>query len=118
MTRLQEEINAKTREHPCRGVPLQHDSAPAHSSLVAHAAILECGFDQANYQTYFPGLVRGNHFPVANECKAIPNEAVEDNCLAEHELKSAILNYFEVKDKEWFWNGMAPLTQRYKKCAA
>ena len=45
-----------------KGVLFHQDNAPAHKSVVAMAALCDCGFELVDHPPYSPDLAPSNHF--------------------------------------------------------
>ncbi|KFD52818.1 hypothetical protein M513_06309, partial [Trichuris suis] len=109
---LREEIKEKRRGKLSRKVLLLHDNAPAHRAKVALAAIQQCGFGQIDHPPYGPDLAPSDYFLFGNLKQHLRGTVFSDD----NELKSAVQDYFNSRDKNFFFNGLMNLKSLCEKC--
>ena len=61
-----------------KGVLFHQDNAPAHKSVVAMAAVRDCGFELVDRPLYSPDLAPSSYFLFPNMKNALGWEAVSD----------------------------------------
>ncbi|KFD54678.1 hypothetical protein M513_04378 [Trichuris suis] len=110
--KLREEIKEKRRRKLSRKVLLQHDNAPVHRAKVALAAIQQCGFGQIDHPPYSPDLAPSDYFLFGNLKQHLRGTVFSDD----NELKSAVQDYFNSREKNFFFNGLMNLKSRCEKC--
>ncbi|KFD56762.1 hypothetical protein M513_02439 [Trichuris suis] len=112
LLQLREEIKEKRRGKLSRKVLLLHDNAPAHRAKVALAAIQQCGFGQIDHPPYSPDLAPSDYFLFGNLKQHLRGTVFSDD----NELKSAVQDYFNSRDKNFFFNGLMNLKSRCETC--
>ena len=60
LTQIREKIKIKRRGKLTKGVLFHHDNAPVHKSVIAMAAIHDCGFKLMKHPSYSPDLALSN----------------------------------------------------------
>lgn len=99
MHQLREAIKEKRRGKLAKGILLLHDNAPVHKAQVAQAAIQECGFAEVDHPPYSPDLAPSDYFLFKNLKKNLRGKHFQDD----EELKAAVLEHFDEKDKNSFF---------------
>ena len=61
-----------------KGVLFHQDNAPAHKSIVAMAAMPDCGFELVDHPPHSPDLAPSDYFLPPNMKKTLGWEAVSD----------------------------------------
>ncbi|XP_052827628.1 histone-lysine N-methyltransferase SETMAR-like [Octopus bimaculoides] len=61
-----------------KGVLLHQDNAPVHKSVIARAAVNDCGFGLVDHLPYSPDLAPSDYFLFPNMKKTFGWEAVSD----------------------------------------
>ncbi|KFD64881.1 hypothetical protein M514_22909, partial [Trichuris suis] len=112
LLQLREEIKEKRRRKLSRKVLLQHDNAPARRAKVALAAIQQCGFGQIDHPSYSPDLAPSDYFLFGNLKQHLRGTVFSDD----NEPKSAVQDYLNSRDKNFFFNGLMNLKSRCEKC--
>ncbi|KFD62191.1 hypothetical protein M514_25676 [Trichuris suis] len=112
LLQLPEEIKEKCRGKLSCKVLLLHDNAPAHRAKVALAAIQQCGFGQIDHPPYSPDLAPSDYFLFGNLKQHLRGTVFSDD----NELKSAVQDYLNSRDKNFFFNGLMNLKSRCEKC--
>ncbi|KFD59075.1 hypothetical protein M513_00238 [Trichuris suis] len=112
LLQLREEIKEKRRRKLSRKVLLLHDNAPAHRAKVALAAIQQCGFGQIDHPPYSPDLAPSDYFLFGNLKQHLRGTVFSDY----NEPKSAVQDYLNSRDKNFFFNGLMNLKSRCEKC--
>ena len=95
-----------------RGVLLLHDNAPVHKAQVAQAAIQECSFIEIDHPPYSPDLAPSDYFLFKNLKKELRGKKFQND----EDLKSAVFEHFDTKDKNYFLSGIEKLFTRSQKC--
>uniref|UniRef100_A0A5S6Q7A8 Tc1-like transposase DDE domain-containing protein n=1 Tax=Trichuris muris TaxID=70415 RepID=A0A5S6Q7A8_TRIMR len=109
---LRDAIKEKSRGKLSRKVLLLHDNAPAHRSKVSLAAIQECGFGQINHPPYSPYLAPSDYFLFGNLNQHLRGTIFRND----KELQFAVEEYFNSREKNFFFSGIMNLKSRYGKC--
>ncbi|KFD51146.1 hypothetical protein M513_07910, partial [Trichuris suis] len=112
LLQFREEIKEKCRGKLSCKVLLLHDNAPAHRAKVALAAIQQCGFGQIDHPPYSPDLAPSDYFLFGNLKQHLRGTVFSDD----NELKSAVQDYLNSRDKNFFFNGLMNLKSRCEKC--
>ncbi|KFD53536.1 hypothetical protein M513_05642 [Trichuris suis] len=112
LLQLREQIKEKRRGRLSRKVLLLHDNAPAQRAKVALAAIQQCGFGQIDHPPYSPDLVPSDYFLFGNLKQHLRRTVFSDD----NEPKSAVEDYFNSRDKNFFFNGLMNLKSPCEKC--
>ncbi|KFD61573.1 hypothetical protein M514_26261 [Trichuris suis] len=82
-----------------------------HRAKVALAAIQQCGFSQIDHPPYSPDLAPSDYFLFGNLKQHLRGTVFSDD----NELKSAVQDCFNSRDKNFF-NGLMNLKSRCEKC--
>uniref|UniRef100_A0A5S6QFH1 HTH_48 domain-containing protein n=1 Tax=Trichuris muris TaxID=70415 RepID=A0A5S6QFH1_TRIMR len=109
---LRDAIKEKHRGKLSRKVLLLHDNAPAHRSKVSLAAIQKCGFGQINHPPYSPDLDPSDYFLFGNLKQHLRGTIFTDG----KELQLAVEEYFNSREKNFFFSGLINLKSRCDKC--
>lgn len=110
MHRLRDAIKEKRRGLLGREVILLHDNAPPHKSLVAQAAVRDCGFAQLHHPPYSPDLAPSDYFLFPNTKRYLKGKRFE----SAEDIMSNIWEVWEGKDEQWFRGGIEALKHRYE----
>lgn len=110
--KLREAILQKRRGLIRRGVLFLQDNAPAHRSQVAMAALANSCFKVLTHPPYSPDLAPSDYFLFPNLKKELKGQRFE----SDEEIQNAVSWFFEGKDQNWFYQGIAALKNRYEKC--
>lgn len=108
MHRLREAIKQKRHSLLDREPILLHDNGQPHKSLVAQAAIHECGFVQLHQPQSSPDLAPSDYFLFQNTKKYLKMKKFQ----SAEEIMTKIWEVWECKDEEWFREGINQLKQR------
>ena len=73
-----------------KGVLFHQDNAPAHKSVVAMAAVCDCGFKLVDHPPYSPDLAPPDYFLIPNIKKHLAGKQYQ----TEDEVISAIEDFF------------------------
>jgi histone-lysine N-methyltransferase SETMAR len=109
---LRQAIKEKRRGLLTRGVIIQHDNARPHTCHLTTGTILDLGWEVLPHPPYSPdlapsdfhlfgdmkGALRGRHFSTRSG------------------LGSAVYQYLQTKDEDWFTAGIQKLPHRWEKC--
>ncbi|KFD50419.1 hypothetical protein M513_08646, partial [Trichuris suis] len=112
LLQLREEIKEKRRGKLSRKVLLLQDNSPAHRAKVALAAIQQCGFSQIDHPPNSLDFAPSDYFLFGNLKQHLRGTVFSDD----NELKSAVRDYFNSRDKNFFLNGLMNLKSRCEKC--
>lgn len=112
LKRLREAIKQKRRGKLSRGILLQHDNAPAHTSHVAQTAAHDCGFQSLPHPPYSPDLAPSDFHLFCNLKKSLGGSHFSDV----KELKSFLDEWFCEKSLDFYLQGIQALPRRWQKC--
>ena len=90
----------------------RHDNAPAHTSAVATAKLVELGYEPLPRPPYSPDLASCDLFLFSNLKKSLSGEKFESN----EEIIAAAEAYFADLQKTCFSDGLKKLEHRWVKC--
>jgi len=110
--KLKAAIKEKRRGKWSKGVLLQHDNARVHTCQVSTAAADQLGFEILPHPPYSPDLAPSDFFLFGNLKKNLRGKRFN----GDNEMQSAISDYFEGIDSDYFLNGLKALEKRWKKC--
>lgn len=89
-----------------------HDNAPAHSSAIATAKLVELRYEILPHPPYSPDLAPSDYFLFPNLKKWLAGQKFSSNS----EVISATNAYFNDLDKSYFSQGIKKLEHRWTKC--
>ena len=112
LERLRASIVKRHRRKFGRGVLLQQDNAPVHSSKVAMATVRRCGFEILPHPPYSPDLVPSYYHLLGNLKKNLRGRRFH----SDPELKAAVEGWFEEQNSEFYEKGITALEKRWEKC--
>ena len=110
--RLKDSIKEIRRDKLSRGIHLLHDNAPVHTAAVAKRAILDCGFTELNHPPYSPDLAPSDYYLFSK----LKSDLRGKKFTSDDEIKSAVFQHFQSKDKNYFYTGIEMLISRSNKC--
>lgn len=114
LEKLRLTIKEKRRGKLRRGVLLQQDNAPAHTSRIALAAAADCGFEVISHPPYSPDLAPSDYHLFSNLKKFLRGRRFT----SDEELKSCVEDWFSGLPAEFFETGLNALKKRWEKCIA
>lgn len=109
--KLRASVKEKRRGKLSRGVLMLHDNAPVHKAHLVQAAIQECGFQEISHPPYSPDLAPSNFYLFANLKKHLQGRKFSDD----EEVKSAVEEWFNEKDKTFYEAGLNMLPSRWER---
>ena len=112
LVRLRESIKEKRRGKIRRGVLLQQDNAPVHSSKVAMQSVRDCGFELLPHPPYSPDLAPSDFFLFSKLKKELRGQRYEDD----DELMLAVEGFCKGHDSAFYREGLEALPKRWTKC--
>lgn len=112
LTSLRENIKKDRRGMLNKGVRLLHDNAPVHTAGVVQVAIRDLGFEQLDHPPYSPDMAPSDYYLFPHLKKALRGRRFR----SDDELKAAVVEHFNSKNSDYYYNGIELLIQRCKKC--
>ena len=112
LVRLRESIKEKRRGKIRRGVLLQQDNAPVHSSKVAMQSVRDCGFELPPHPPYSPDLAPSDFFLFSKLKKELRGQRYDDD----DELMLAVEGFCKGHDAAFYREGLEALPRRWTKC--
>ena len=112
LVRLRESIKEKRRGKIRRGVLLQQDNAPVHSSKVATQSVRDCGFELLPHPPYSPDLATSDFFLFSKLKKELRGQRYDDD----DELMLAVEGFCKGHDSAFYREGLEALPRRWTKC--
>ena len=112
LVRLRESIKEKRRGKIRRGVLLQQDNAPVHSSKVAMQSVRDCGFELLLHPPYSPDLAPIDFFLFSKLKKELRGQRYDDD----DELMLAVEGFCKGHDSPFYREGLEALPRRWTKC--
>jgi len=109
---LRQKIKEKRRGLISRGSLLLEDNARPHVSKLARAAGLAAGFTYIDHPPYSPDLAPSDYFLFSNLKKSLRGTKFLDL----NQAKSAVVDFFDSKDKSFFKRGIEQLESNFEKC--
>lgn len=95
-------------------VLFHHDNAPAHSSRIANAKLVELGYEVVPHPPYSPDLAPCDFFLFTNMKTWLGGKRFTSN----EEVIAATKAYFAEFPKSYFSEGLKKLEHRWEKCIA
>ena len=89
-----------------KGVLFHQDNAPAYNSVVAMAAVHDCGFELVDQPPYSQDLAPSDYFLFPNMKKP----------LGWKWYRSGVTSTIEDQDESFYTKGIQVLQHRWKKC--
>ena len=112
LVRLRESIKEKRRGKIRRGVLLQQDNAPVHSSKVAMQSVRDCGFELLPHPPYSPDLAPSDFFLFSKLKKELRGQRYDDD----DELMLAVEGFCKGHDSAFYREDLEALPRRWTKC--
>ena len=89
-----------------------HDNAPAHTSAVVVAKLMELGFQLVSHPPYSPDLAPSDYYLFPNMKKWLAGKRFYGN----EDVIAETNGYFSDLDKSYYSEGINKLEQRWTKC--
>ena len=109
---LRTAIRAKRRGKLSKGVLLQQDNARVHTCNVAKDAVERNGYELIPHPAYSPDLAPSDFFLFPNLKKDIRGL----NFRSDEEVVTAVEEWVNGKDPDFFNSGLVALEHRWSKC--
>ena len=110
--RFDAELMRKRPHLAQKKVLFHHDNAPAHSSAIATAKLVELRYELLPHPSYSPDLAPCDFFLFPNMKKWLDRKRFTSN----EEVIDQTEAYFEEFDKSYFLDGLKKLEHRWTKC--
>uniref|UniRef100_A0A3Q0S4Q4 Tc1-like transposase DDE domain-containing protein n=1 Tax=Amphilophus citrinellus TaxID=61819 RepID=A0A3Q0S4Q4_AMPCI len=105
-------IKSKRPRKLTKGVLFHQDNAAAHKSVVAMAAVRNCGFELADNPPYSPDLAPTDYFLFTNLKKHLAGKQYRTN----DDVISAVEDFFEGQDESFYTTRNQALQQQWQEC--
>jgi len=112
LDRLKTELQEKRPRLAHKKVLFHHDNAPAHTSAVVAAKLMEIGFRLVPHPPYSPDLAPSDYYLFPNMKKWLAGKRFYSN----EEVIAETNAYFTNLDKSYYSEGINKLEQRWTKC--
>ena len=112
LDRLKTELQEKRPRLAHKKVLFHHDNAPAHSSGVVAAKLMELRFQLVPHPPYSPDLAPSDYYLFPNMKKWLAGRRFYSN----EEVIAETNAYFEELDQSYYSEGINKLEQRWTKC--
>lgn len=112
LDRFEAELMKKRPHLTKKKVLFHHDNAPAHSSAIATAKLVELRYELLPHPPYSPDLAPCDFFLFPNMKKWLGGKRFTSN----EEVIAATEAYFAEFDKSYFLDGLKKLEYRWTKC--
>ena len=105
LTQLREKIKIKRRGKLTKGVLFHQDNAPVHKSVIAMAAIHDCGFKLIEHPPYSPDLAPSDFhlFPKLKTAISSTHFQSDDDVI------HAVDDFLNSQEKDFFKSGIEAL---------
>lgn len=110
--RFDVELKKKRPRLAKKKVLFHHDNAPAHTSAVAMAKLVELRYELLSHPPYSPDLAPSDYFLFPNLKKSLAGKRFGSN----EEVIAATEAYFAALEKIYFLDGLKKLEHRWAKC--
>ena len=112
LDQLRTAIRVKRQDKLSKGVLLQQDNARVHTSKDAMDAVERNGYELIQHPAYLPDLVPSDFFLFPNLEKDIRGLHFR----SDEEVVTAVEEWVNVKDPDFFSSGLMALEHRWSKC--
>ena len=102
----------KRRRKPTEGVLFHQDNALVHKSVIAVAAIHDCGFKLIEHPPYSPDLAPSDFHLFPKLKTAISGTHFQ----SDDDVIHAVDDFLNVQEKDFFKSGIEALKHRWQKC--
>lgn len=116
MTDLYDAVAAKRPKYADHhhSLILLHDNAPAHSCLDVRNYVHSLGWELLPHAAYSPDLAPSDYHLFLSMSSAL----AEQHFNSFDEIKIWLAEWFESKDRSFYWRGIHKLQERWEKCIA
>ena len=111
LTQLPEKIKIKRRGKLTKGVLFHQDNAPVHKSVIAMAAIHDCGFKLIEHPPYSPDLAPSDFHLFPKLKTAISGTHFQ----SDDDVIHAVDDFLNGQEKDFFKSGTEALKHRWQK---
>ena len=111
LRQLQKAIKSKQPGRLKKGVLFSQDYAPAHLSVVAMSTVHNCELEPIDHLPYSPDLALSDYFLFPNK-KHLTGNRYQTG----YDVISAVENFFEGQDENFYSTQIQVLQHRWKKC--
>lgn len=112
LDRLKTELQEKRPRLAHKKVLFHHDNAPAHTSAIVVAKLLEIEFQLVSHPPYSPDLAPSDYYLFPNLKKWLAGQRFHSN----EEVIADTNGYFADMDKSYYLEGINKLEHRWTKC--
>jgi len=112
LNRLKTELQEKRPRLAHKKVLFHHDNAPAHTSAIVVAKLMEIGFQLVSHPPYSPDLAPSDYYLFPNLKKWLAGKRFYSN----EEVIAETSGYFSDLDKSYYSERINKLEQRWTKC--
>lgn len=112
LKRVRQSVKDKRRGKLRRGVLVQQDNAPVHTSQIAMHAVKECGFEVLPHPPYSPDLAPSDYHLFPKLKKHLRGKRYSDD----NELMDAVQAWSEGQNSDFYRSGISDLVKRWTKC--
>ena len=109
---LREKIKIKCRRKLTKGVLFHQDNAPVHKSVIAMAAIHDCGFKFIKHPPYSPDLAPSDFHLFPKLKTAISGTRFQ----SDDDVIHAVDDFLNGLEKDFFKSGIEALKHSWQKC--
>lgn len=114
LDQLNKEIKTKRPHLAKKKILFHHDNAPAHSSAIATAKLVELRYEVLPHPPYSPDLAPSDYYLFPNMKIWLGGQRFSTNSEVISETKA----YFEDLGKDYYKEGIKKLQHRLTKCIA
>ena len=93
-------------------VILHHDNAPSHTAKVVKNTLKSLNWEILSHPPYSPDLAPSDYHLFAS----MGHSLAEQRFANFEEVKKCLAEWFALKEKKFFWNGIHDLPERWEKC--
>ena len=112
LTQLRVKIKIKRRGKLAKDVLFHHDNAPVHKSVIAMAAIHDCGFKLIEHPPYSPDLAPSDFHLFPKLKTAISGTHFQ----SDDDIIHVLDDFLNGQEKDFFKSGIEALKHRWQKC--
>ena len=112
LTQLREKIKIQRRGKLHKCVLFHQDNAPVHKSVIAMAAIHDCGFKLIGHPPYSPDLAPSDFHLFPKLKTAISGAHFQ----SDDDVIHAVDDFLNGQEKDFFKSGIEALKHRWQKC--
>ena len=112
LTQLREKIKTKRRRKPTKGVFFHQHNTPVHKSVIAMAAIHDCGFLLIEHPPYSPDLAPSDFHLFPKLKTAISDTHFQ----SDDDVIHAVDDFLNGQGKDFFKSGIEALKHHWQNC--